>query len=703
MIVWPGVPYPLGAVFDGAGTNFAVFSDSARSVDLCLFDEQGTERRVALPETTGGVFHGYLPGVIAGQRYGFRVHGEYDPKRGLRADPTKLLLDPYARAIEGEVHWSEHVFSHPLHAGRQSADSAAHVPRSIVVNPYFVWGDDRRPRTSWHDTVIYEAHVRGLTMTHPGVPEALRGTYAGLAHPVMLKHYAMLGVTAIELMPVHQYVHDHRLAQLGLRNYWGYNSVGYFAPHGEFSSAGDGGGQVAEFKAMVRSLHEAGIEVILDVVYNHTGEGDHNGPTLCFRGLDNAAYYRLAPDSERYIDYTGCGNSMNMRHPHVLQLIMDSLRYWVLEMHVDGFRFDLASALARELHEVDRLSAFFDLIQQDPVISQVKLIAEPWDVGEGGYQVGNFPPLWSEWNGQYRDTVRDFWRGAERTLGEFAFRFTGSSDLYASGGRSPHASINFVTCHDGFTLRDLVSHQDKHNLANGEHNRDGESYNRSWNCGAEGDTDDPVILALRKRQTRNFLVTLFLSQGVPMLLAGDEFGRTQQGNNNAYCQDNALSWVDWAKKDAELEEFCRRLIRLRRRHPIFRRRRWFEGVQVHSSDLSDIGWFKPDGGPMSEHDWQVAFARSLGVFLNGEALPAPGPRGERLTDDSFYLFFNAGSAPVSYVIPQELGEPDWQLVLDTEVGFVPKGQRCTSGVGMDIAPHTLRLHRRRQVGLPSEE
>jgi isoamylase len=487
MIVWPGVPYPLGAVFDGAGTNFAVFSDSARSVDLCLFDEQGTERRVALPETTGGVFHGYLPGVIAGQRYGFRVHGEYDPKRGLRADPTKLLLDPYARAIEGEVHWSEHVFSHPLHAGRQSADSAAHVPRSIVVNPYFVWGDDRRPRTSWHDTVIYEAHVRGLTMTHPGVPEALRGTYAGLAHPVMLKHYAMLGVTAIELMPVHQYVHDHRLAQLGLRNYWGYNSVGYFAPHGEFSSAGDGGGQVAEFKAMVRSLHEAGIEVILDVVYNHTGEGDHNGPTLCFRGLDNAAYYRLAPDSERYIDYTGCGNSMNMRHPHVLQLIMDSLRYWVLEMHVDGFRFDLASALARELHEVDRLSAFFDLIQQDPVISQVKLIAEPWDVGEGGYQVGNFPPLWSEWNGQYRDTVRDFWRGAERTLGEFAFRFTGSSDLYASGGRSPHASINFVTCHDGFTLRDLVSHQDKHNLANGEHNRDGESYNRSWNCGAEGD------------------------------------------------------------------------------------------------------------------------------------------------------------------------------------------------------------------------
>ncbi|MBK8591471.1 MAG: glycogen debranching protein GlgX [Sandaracinaceae bacterium] len=703
MIVWPGVPYPLGAVFDGAGTNFAVFSDSARSVDLCLFDEQGTERRVALPETTGGVFHGYLPGVIAGQRYGFRVHGEYDPKRGLRADPTKLLLDPYARAIQGEVHWSEHVFSHPLHAGRQSADSAAHVPRSIVVNPYFVWGDDRRPRTSWHDTVIYEAHVRGLTMTHPGVPEALRGTYAGLAHPVMLKHYAMLGVTAIELMPVHQYVHDHRLAQLGLRNYWGYNSVGYFAPHGEFSSAGDGGGQVAEFKAMVRSLHEAGIEVILDVVYNHTAEGDHNGPTLCFRGLDNAAYYRLAPDSERYIDYTGCGNSMNMRHPHVLQLIMDSLRYWVSEMHVDGFRFDLASALARELHEVDRLSAFFDLIQQDPVISQVKLIAEPWDVGEGGYQVGNFPPLWSEWNGQYRDTVRDFWRGAERTLGEFAFRFTGSSDLYASGGRSPHASINFVTCHDGFTLRDLVSHQDKHNLANGEHNRDGESYNRSWNCGAEGDTDDPVILALRRRQTRNFLVTLFLSQGVPMLLAGDEFGRTQQGNNNAYCQDNALSWVDWAKKDAELEEFCRRLIRLRRRHPIFRRRRWFEGVQVHSSDLSDIGWFKPDGGPMSEHDWQVAFARSLGVFLNGEALPAPGPRGERLTDDSFYLFFNAGSAPVSYVIPQELGEPDWQLVLDTEVGFVPKGQRCTSGVGMDIAPHTLRLHRRRQVGLPSEE
>ncbi|MCA9534615.1 MAG: glycogen debranching protein GlgX [Myxococcales bacterium] len=694
MIVWPGVPYPLGAVFDGTGTNFAVFSASAKSVELCLFDEHGVEQRIELPESTGGVFHGYLPEVVAGQRYGFRVHGEYDPRRGLRADPTKLLLDPYARAIEGRVTWSEHVFSHPLHAGRQSADSAAYVPRSIVVNPYFVWGDDKRPRTSWHDTVIYEAHVRGLTMTHPDIPEKLRGTYAGLAHPAMLRHYAMLGVTAIELMPVHHFVHDHRLAQLGLRNYWGYNSIGYFAPHGQYSSVGDHGGQVAEFKAMVRGLHAAGIEVILDVVYNHTGEGDHNGPTLCFRGLDNAAYYRLAPDNERYIDYTGCGNSMNMRHPHVLQLIMDSLRYWVLEMHVDGFRFDLASALARELHEVDRLSAFFDLIQQDPVISQVKLIAEPWDVGEGGYQVGNFPPLWSEWNGQYRDTVRDFWRGAERKLGEFAYRFTGSSDLYASGGRSPHASINFVTCHDGFTLRDLVSYEEKHNQANGEQNRDGESHNRTWNCGVEGDTTDPAVLALRAKQTRNFLVTLFLSQGVPMLLAGDELGRTQRGNNNAYCQDGPLSWVDWVGRDLALGDFCRRLIRLRRRHPVFRRRRWFEGVQVHSSNLSDIGWFKPDGGPMSEHDWQVAFARALGVFLNGDALPAAGLRGERVQDDSFYLFFNAGSAPVSYVIPSELGEPEWQLLIDTDVGFVEKRTRWASGVTMDIDPHSLRLYRR---------
>ena len=694
MIVWPSVPYPLGAVFDGAGTHFAVFAGAAHTVELCLFDAEGTERRVTLPENAGGVFHGYLPDIAPGQRYGFRAHGEYDPHRGLRADANKLLLDPYARAIEGEVRWSEQVFSHPLEQGRQSADSAAHVPRSIVTSSTFDWGDDRPPRTPWQDTVLYEAHVRGLTKTHPGIPEALRGTYAGLAHPVMLEHYARLGVTAIELLPVHHYVHDHRLAQLGLRNYWGYNSVGYFAPHGEFCSAGDGGAQVDEWKAMVRSLHAAGIEVILDVVYNHTGESDHEGPTLCFRGLDNAAYYRVAQDSERYVDYTGCGNTLNTRHPFALQLIMDSLRYWVQEMHVDGFRFDLASALAREAHEVSKQSAFFDLIQQDPVLRGVKLIAEPWDLGEGGYQVGNFPPIWTEWNGPYRDTVRDFWRGAEGTLGAFARRFTGSSDLYAGSGRGPLASINFVTCHDGFTLRDLVSYQDKRNLANGEQNRDGESHNRSWNCGVEGDTDDASVLALRSRQVRNFLVTLFLSQGVPMLLAGDERGRTQQGNNNAYCQDNEVSWTDWANGDAELERFCERVIQLRREHPVFRRRRWFEGVASSEASLTDIGWFRPDGEPMSEHDWHVPFARALGVFLNGDAITAPGPRGEAVTDSSFYLFFNAGSEAVRYVIPHSLGEAEWAPVLDTESGFVTADAVAASDGRLVVQPHALQLWQR---------
>ncbi len=694
MIVWPSVPYPLGAVFDGAGTHFAVFAGAAHTVELCLFDAEGTERRVTLPENAGGVFHGYLPDIAPGQRYGFRAHGEYDPHRGLRADASKLLLDPYARAIEGEVRWSEQVFSHPLEQGRQSADSAAHVPRSIVTSSTFDWGDDRPPRTPWQDTVLYEAHVRGLTKTHPGIPEALRGTYAGLAHPVMLEHYARLGVTAIELLPVHHYVHDHRLAQLGLRNYWGYNSVGYFAPHGEFCSAGDGGAQVDEWKAMVRSLHAAGIEVILDVVYNHTGESDHEGPTLCFRGLDNAAYYRVAQDSERYVDYTGCGNTLNTRHPFALQLIMDSLRYWVQEMHVDGFRFDLASALAREAHEVSKQSAFFDLIQQDPVLRGVKLIAEPWDLGEGGYQVGNFPPIWTEWNGPYRDTVRDFWRGAEGTLGAFARRFTGSSDLYAGSGRGPLASINFVTCHDGFTLRDLVSYQDKRNLANGEQNRDGESHNRSWNCGVEGDTDDASVLALRSRQVRNFLVTLFLSQGVPMLLAGDERGRTQQGNNNAYCQDNEVSWTGWANGDAELERFCERVIQLRREHPVFRRRRWFEGVASSEASLTDIGWFRPDGEPMSEHDWHVPFARALGVFLNGDAITAPGPRGEAVTDSSFYLFFNAGSEAVRYVIPHSLGEAEWAPVLDTESGFVTADAVAASDGRLVVQPHALQLWQR---------
>jgi isoamylase len=546
MRVLPGQPFPLGATFDGIGTNFSVFSESADGVELCLFDEEGDEIRVELPEVTAFCWHGYLPNIGIGQRYGFRVHGPWAPERGHRFNPSKLLLDPYAKAIEGQVSWNEAVFPYRFDApdsSRNDSDSAPYMPKSVVVIPYFDWGNDRHPRTPWHETIIYETHVIGLTRNHPAIPSELRGTYAGLAHPAMVEYLKNLGVTAVELLPVHQFIHDAHLLEKGLRNYWGYNSIGYFAPHNEYSSMGQLGQQVQEFRQMVKLLHQADIEVILDVVYNHTAEGNHLGPMLCFKGLDNAAYYRLVADDPRYyMDYTGTGNSLNMRHPHVLQLIMDSLHYWVEEIHVDGFRFDLASTLARELHDVDRLSAFFDLIHQGPIVNQAKLIAEPWDVGEGGYQVGNFPPLWSEWNGKYRDTVRDYWRGIDQTLGEFAYRFTGSSDLYETTGRRPFASVNFITAHDGFTLRDLVSYNNKHNEANGEENRDGESHNRSWNCGAEGPTDDPEVNILRAQQQRNFLTTLFLSQGIPMLLGGDEIGRTQRGNNNAYCQDNEISW-----------------------------------------------------------------------------------------------------------------------------------------------------------------
>ncbi len=684
--LWPGSPYPLGATFDGAGTNFAVFSGVAERVELCLFAQDGSETRVNLPEVTGQVWHGYLPGCRPGRRYGFRVQGPYAPELGHRCDPSKLLLDPYAKAISGQFRWGD--------AGKESTthgvDSAPVVPRSIVVSPYFVWGDDRRPRTPWHKTVIYEAHVKGLTMLHSRVPENLRGTYAGLAHPVVIDTLKDLGVTAIELMPVHHFIHDERLAKLGLRNYWGYNSIGYFSPHNEYSSSGDAGEQVLEFKQMVKTLHQAGIEVLLDVVYNHTGEGDYRGPTACFRGFDNASYYRVAADPSRYVDYTGTGNSLNMRNPYVLQLVMDSLRYWVQEMHVDGFRFDLAAALARELHEVDRLSAFFDLIQQDPIISQVKLIAEPWDVGEGGYQVGNFPVLWSEWNGQYRDTVRDFWRGAERTLGEFANRLTGSSDLYASARRSPHASINFVTCHDGFTLRDLVSYSEKHNEANGEDNRDGEPHNRSWNSGVEGDTNDPQILSLRKRHQRNFFATLLLSQGVPMILSGDELGRTQRGNNNAYCQDSPLSWVRWDQIDVNLRDFVTRLVAFRRRHPVFSRRRWFEGRSIRGSNLTDIGWFKPDGTEMSDQDWTVTFARALGVFLNGDGIDSPDPRGDQIVDDSFYVLFNAGSSPIEFVVPKTLNHEPWRLVFDTVGGFATdSAARVAAGENVPVDAHAV--------------
>ncbi|MGQ0624774.1 MAG: glycogen debranching protein GlgX [Sporichthyaceae bacterium] len=664
--IWPGSAYPLGATYDGAGTNFAVFSEVAERIELCLIDERGREKRVFLPEVDAFVWHGYLPGIEPGQRYGYRVHGPSDVARGHRCNRNKLLIDPYAKAIDGEFAWNEALYGYRFsaHHQRNNANSAKYTAFSVVANPYFDWGDDRHPRTPYHETVIYEAHVKGLTVAHPEIPQAIRGTYAGLGHPVMIDHLRSLGVTAVELMPVHQFVHDHHLSERGLRNYWGYNTLGFFAPHNGYASRGTAGQQVQEFRAMVKALHRAGIEVILDVVYNHTAEGNHLGPTLAFRGLDNAAYYRLTDDPRYYYDTTGTGNTLLMRNPHVLQMIMDSLRYWVTEMHVDGFRFDLAASLARQFHEVDRLSAFFDLVQQDPVVSQVKLIAEPWDLGQGGYQVGNFPPLWTEWNGEYRDNVRDFWRGEPHNLAEFASRLTGSSDLYQNDGRRPWASINFVTAHDGFTLRDLVSYNGKHNDANGEGNSDGENHNRAWNCGTEGVTDDPHIAVLRARQQRNFIATLFLSQGVPMLLHGDELGRTQQGNNNAYCQDNAISWVDWSSIDTELLAFTRACAQLRSEHPVLRRRRFFTGVRQEQS-LADISWFTPAAGHMSEADWSLGFAKSLAVFLNGSQISELGAQGGRILDDSFYLMFNAHHGEIDFVLPAEDHAPAWEAVLDT--------------------------------------
>ena len=664
--IWPGRAYPLGATFDGNGTNFALFSEVAEKVELCLFDEQGAEHRLALEEVDAFSWHAYMPHIGAGQRYGYRVHGPNAPEHGVRCNPSKLLLDPYARAIEGQVRWDPACYGYNLgdESSVNETDSAPFVFRSVVQHPHFDWGGDRRPDTPLHETVIYEAHVKGMTKCHPDVPDNQRGTYAGLAHPAIIQHLVSLGVTAVELMPVHQFVQDHRLVEQGLRNYWGYNTIGFFAPHNEYASSGHRGEQVNEFKWMVRTLHEAGIEVILDVVYNHTAEGNHLGPTLCFRGIDNRAYYRLVRENPQYYyDTTGTGNSLNVAHPHTLQLIMDSLRYWVTEMHVDGFRFDLAAALAREFLEVDRLSTFFDLIQQDPVVNRVKLIAEPWDIGEGGYQVGNFPALWSEWNGRYRDAVRDFWRGEPSTVGELAFRLTGSSDLYQSDTRRPAASINFVTAHDGFPLRDLVSYNEKHNEANGEGNADGESHNRSWNCGAEGDTDDPTVLKLRAKQQRNLLAALFLAQGVPMLVMGDEMGRTQKGNNNAYCQDNEISWVNWSAIDRPLLDFVRWLIRFRRDHAVFRRRRWFQGRPIRGA--VDIGWFKPDGKPMTDQDWNSRHARSLGVFLNGKAIPGHDEHGRTITDDSFLLLFNGHSRAVYWSLPKEFGGP-WQLVMNTD-------------------------------------
>jgi isoamylase len=665
METWPGRPYPLGAVYDGAGTNFSLFSEVAEAVELCLFDDDGTERRVRLEEVDGFCWHTYLPSVSPGQRYGYRVHGPWEPERGQRCNPAKLLLDPYAKAVEGEVHWDQACFPYQFgdEDSRNDDDSAPFVPKSVVHNPYFDWSNDRVPDVPLNESVIYEVHVKGFTQRHPDIPEAQRGTYAGLAHPVAIDYLKNLGVTAVELLPVHQFIHDSHLTDRGLRNYWGYNSIGFLAPHNDYSSGGQLGEQVAEFKAMVRALHEADIEVILDVVYNHTAEGNQMGPLLSMKGIDNAAYYRLVPDERRfYYDTTGTGNSLNVGHPHTLQLIMDSLRYWVTEMHVDGFRFDLAASLARQFHEVDRLSAFFDLIQQDPVVSQVKLIAEPWDVGDGGYQVGNFPALWSEWNGKYRDTVRDFWRGEAAALGEFASRLTGSSDLYEADTRHPGASINFVTCHDGFTLRDLVSYNDKHNEANGEGNGDGESHNRSWNCGAEGDTDETNVLALRSRQQRNFLVTLLLSQGVTMMLGGDEAGRTQEGNNNGYCQDNEISWFDWEHLDADLADFTGRLIAFRREHPVFRRRRWFQGRPIRGT--VDLGWCKPDGAEMGDEDWDTGLVRSVGVFLNGEAITDRDRRGQRVRDESYLLLFNADADSIDWKLPSQWGQ-SWEAVFDT--------------------------------------
>jgi glycogen operon protein len=695
---WVGDPYPLGATYDGAGTNFSVFTSVAEGVELCLLGDNGDpdEVRVELKEVDGHCWHVYLPDVRPGQRYGFRVHGPWDPDAGLWCNEHKLLLDPYAKAVDGETDWSEACFGYRFDDPdlKNLEDSAPHVPKAVVHDPYFDWGTDRPPKTPLHETVIYETHVKGLTVRHPEVAASLRGTFRGVSHPAIVEHLSALGVTAVELMPVHQFLHDHHLVQKGLRNYWGYNTLAYLAPHDEYSSRGQLTA-VQEFKSMVKTLHAAGIEVILDVVYNHTAEGNHMGPTLSLKGFDNHAYYRLMEDEPRYYrDFTGTGNSLNVRHPHVLQLIMDSLRYWVNEMHVDGFRFDLASTLARELLEVDRLSAFFDLIQQDPVVSQVKLIAEPWDIGEGGYQVGNFPPLWSEWNGRYRDTVRDFWRSQTDSLGEFGYRFTGSSDLYQSDTRRPMASVNFATCHDGFTMSDLVSYDQKHNEANLEDNRDGEDHNRSWNCGVEGPTDDPDVLELRDRQRRNLVVTLLLSQGVPMWSGGDELGRTQIGNNNAYCQDNEISWYDWEAADEDFLEFCARVSRFRHDHPVFRRRRWFHGRPIRGID--DMAWFRPDGAEMTEEDWNGGPTPSVGVFLNGQSISHPDRYGRRVSDDSFMVLFNANAHDISWKVPPRRWATSWVTEIDTAD---PDARPRVVGAGriIDRMSRSVLLLRRRNA------
>lgn len=699
--IYPGKPYPLGAIWDGKGVNFSIYAEQATAVHLCLFDGDAAdaeETAIPLTERTHHIWHGYVPGLAPGQCYGYRMDGPFEPAAGQRYNRHKLLLDPYAKAIAGPLD------AHEAHLGYETdhpdedlsfskQDSAPYMPKSVVVDPHFDWQGDKQLNIPFRQTVIYEAHLKGLTQLHPDIPEELRGTYAGLGHPKTVEYLKNLGITAIELMPVHQFVNDRH--QDGLTNYWGYNSIGFFAPEARYAASGVLGQQVNEFKHMVKALHQAGIEVILDVVYNHTAEGNHLGPTLSFKGIDNANYYRLTEDPRFYMDYTGTGNTLNANLPIVLRLIMDSLRYWITEMHVDGFRFDLAATLARELHEVNRLSAFFDIIQQDPVISQVKLIAEPWDLGEGGYQVGNFPPGWAEWNGKYRDCVRDYWRGAESMLSEFAERFTGSSDLYQDDYRKPTASINFITAHDGFTLHDLVSYNEKHNDANQEGNNDGESHNRSWNCGAEGPTDDDAINALRAQQKRNFLATLLLSQGVPMLAAGDELGKSQSGNNNAYCQDNELSWLHWDTVDEELLEFTRRLIELRLTQPVFCRRKWFTGKPVKDVGTKDIAWFLPNGKEMPEKNWDHDFARSLGVFLNGQGIHSVDDKGEPIVGDSFYLVFNAYHEPLDFVLPKDKRYGSfWVKLIDTTAPLIEElTDRMEAGSHIEVAGRALQVYR----------
>lgn len=686
----PGQPYPLGAAWDGNGVNFALYSENATKVELCLFDDRNAKEEtecISLKEVTAHVWHAYLPGIQAGQLYGYRVHGPFEPEKGLRFNHHKLLIDPYAKAIAGEVNWKTHVFGYQFDSDQKDLsfdeqDSAAGMPKCVVIDPSFNWGDDRRPKTPWHRTVIYEVHVKGATKQHPDIPENIRGTYAGFASEPFINHLKELGVTAVELLPVHDFLNDKHLVDKGLSNYWGYNTTNFFAPASRYSSSGDMGEQVHEFKEMVKTLHSRGIEVILDVVYNHTSEGNELGPTLSFRGIDNPAYYHLVKDDPRYYtDYTGTGNSLNVNHPQVLQLIMDSLRYWVNEMHVDGFRFDLAAALARELQEVDKLAAFFDIVHQDPVISQVKLIAEPWDVGEGGYQVGNFPVLWTEWNGKYRDTVRRAIKGDENQLAKFAYRITGSSDLYQSDGRRPFASINFVAAHDGFTVQDLVSYNEKHNEANGEDNKDGSDNNMSWNCGVEGPADDEAVINLRERQKRNFITTLMLSQGVPMLLGGDELSRTQQGNNNGYCQDNEISWFDWEldERKKEFLGFTKRIIHFMHDHPAFRRRKFLKGEKIDESETKDIQWLRPDGNEITEEEWQAPDTKTLGFILSGDALDEYDEHGELRVDDTFLVWMNFHNENIQCTTPSLQNETRWEVVISTIAGNNKGGDKTLSG------------------------